>query len=85
MTGILVVTDEDEKKEYESVHVMIEEVVVHVMIEVATGEIEGDTSKRDTHSRNDWECGECGNSKLLIQNRGVSVWCLKGRKGRGPL
>ena len=60
MTGILVVTDEDEKKEERDVHVMTEEVVIHVMteevvihvmIEVATDEIEATTvaKKRHTH------------------------------------
>ena len=51
MTGILVVTDEDEKKEERGVHVMTKEVVVHVMIEVATDEIEATTvaKKRHTH------------------------------------
>ena len=40
MTGILVVTDEDEKKEAIGGHEMTEEVVVHEMTEVATDEIE---------------------------------------------
>lgn len=50
MTGILVVTDEDEKKEAKGVHVMIEEVVVHVMIEVATGEIEATIVVKKRHT-----------------------------------
>ena len=50
MTGILVVTDEDEKKEAIGVHVMIEEVVVHVMIEVEIDEIETTTVAKKRHT-----------------------------------
>ncbi len=50
MTGILVVTGEDEKKEAIGVHVMIEEVVVHVMIEVEIDEIEATTVAKKRHT-----------------------------------
>ena len=47
---VVVAGDEDEKKEAIGVHVMIEEVVVHVMIEVATGEIEATTVAKKRHT-----------------------------------
>ena len=49
MIGIQV-TDEDEKKEEIGVHVMIEEVLVLVMIEAATGEIEATIVVKKRHT-----------------------------------
>ena len=38
---------------------------------------------KGTHSRNDWDCGECGNSNFSFRTECNRCGAPKGRKGRG--
>lgn len=40
--------------------------------------------QKETHSRNDWECGECGNSNFSFRTECNRCGAPKGRKGRVP-
>ena len=37
----------------------------------------GNRRQNESHSRNDWDCSECGNSEFLVQNRMQPLWSAK--------